>query len=61
MPAVAISVETAHAANAIFLGYLTSEVALTESEIGSTDPNIPIDTNCTDDAMHFRLPGGSGD
>jgi hypothetical protein len=40
---------------------LTSEVALEELEIGSTDPNIPIDNNCRDDELHFGMPGGSED
>jgi hypothetical protein len=40
---------------------LASEVALEEPEIGSTDPNIPIDNNCTYDELHFGMPGGSGD
>jgi hypothetical protein len=61
MPAVVISVEAAHVDNAILLDYLASEVALEEPEIGSTDPNIPIDNNCTDDKLHFGMPGGSGD
>ena len=60
-PAVAISVEGVRVDNAILLDYLTSEVALEEPEIGSTDPNIPIDNNCLDDELHFRMPGGSGD
>jgi len=60
-PAVVISVEAAHVDNAILLDYLTSEVALDEPEIGSTDSNIPIDNNCTDDELHFGMPGGSGD
>ena len=60
-PAVVISVEAAHVDNAILLDYLTSEVALEEPEIGSTDSNIPIDNNCTDDELHFGMPGGSGD
>jgi hypothetical protein len=60
-PAVVISVEAACDDNAILLDYLTSEVALEEPEIGCTDPNIPIDNNCTDDEFHFRRPGGSGD
>jgi hypothetical protein len=34
---------------------------LEEPEIGSTDPNIPIDNNCTDDELHFGMPGGSRD
>jgi len=60
-PAVVISVEAAHVDNAIHLDYLASEVALEEPEIGSTDPNISIDNNCTDDELHFGMPGGSGD
>jgi len=61
MPAVVINVEAARVANAIRLDYLTSEVALEQPEIGSTDPNIPIDNNCMDDELHFGMPGGSGD
>jgi len=61
IPAVVISVEAACVDNAILLDYLTSEVALEEPGIGSTDPNIPIDNNCTDDKLHFGMPGGSGD
>jgi len=61
MPAVVIRVEAARVDNAILLEYLTSEVAVEEREIGSTGPNIPIDNNCTDDEMHFGMPGGSGD
>jgi len=60
-PAVVISVEAAHVENAILLNYLTSEVALEEPEIGSTDPNIPIHNNCTDDKLHFGMTAGSGD
>ena len=47
--------------DAILLDYLTSEVALEEPEIGSTDPDIPIDNKCTDDELRFGMPGGSGD
>jgi hypothetical protein len=61
MPAVDISMEAASDDNAILLDYLTSEVAIEEPEIGSTDPNIQIDNNCTDDELHFGIPGGSGD
>jgi len=61
MPAVVISVEAAHVDNTILLDYLTSEVALEEAEIGSTDSNIPIDNNCMDDEQHCGMPGGSGD
>jgi len=60
-PAVVISVEAARVDNAILLDYLTSEVALEEPEIGSTDPNIPTDNNGTDDELDFEMPGGSGD
>jgi len=60
-PAVVISTDAASVDNAILLDYLTSEVALEEPEIGSNDPNIPIDNNCTDDELHFGMPGGSGD
>jgi hypothetical protein len=60
-PAVVISTEAASVGNAILLDYLTSEVALEEPEIGSTDPNIPIKNNCTDDELHFGMPGDSGD
>jgi hypothetical protein len=60
-PAVVISTEAAGVDNAILLDYLTSEVAIEEPEIGSTDPNIPMDNNCTDDEMHFGMPRGSGD
>jgi len=59
-PAVVITVEAARVDNAILLDYLASEVALEEPEIGSTDPNIPIDNNCTDDELHFGMPEGSG-
>jgi len=45
MPAVVISTEAASVANALDLDYMTSEVALKELEIGSTDPNILIDNN----------------
>jgi len=60
-PGVVISVEAARVDNAILLDYLTSKVALEEPEIGSTDPNIPIDNHCTDDKLHFGMPGGGGD
>jgi len=60
-PAEVISVEAVRVDNAIVLDYLTSEVLLEEPEIGSTNPNIPLDNNCTDDELHFGMPGGSGD
>jgi hypothetical protein len=60
-PAVVISMDAARVDNAILLDYLASEVALEEPEIGSTDRNIPIDNNCTDNEPHFAMPGGTGD
>jgi len=60
-PAEVISMEAVGVDNAFLLDYLTSEVALEEPEIGRTDPNIPIDNNCTDDELHFGMPGGRGD
>jgi hypothetical protein len=61
MPAVVISVEAARLANAILLNYLTSEVALKEREIRSPDRNIPIDNNCMNEALYFRIPEVSVD
>jgi hypothetical protein len=55
---VVISVEAVRVDNAILLDYLTSKVALEEPEIRSTDLNIPINNNRTDDELHFRMPGG---
>jgi hypothetical protein len=54
-----ISGKAVHVDNAILLDCLGSEVALEDPEIGSTDPNIPIDNNCMDDKRHFRMLGGS--
>jgi len=59
--AVLISLEAAPVNNAILVHNLTCEVALEEPEIGSTDPNIPTDNNCTDDELPFGMPGGSGE
>ena len=56
-----ISNEAARVHNAILLDYLTSEVALEEPEIGSSDPNTPMENNCTDGELHFGMPGGSDD
>jgi hypothetical protein len=52
--------EAAYVDNAILLNYLASEVALEKPELGSTDPNILIDNNCTDDKLRFGQPGGRG-
>jgi len=60
-PAEVISTEAVHVVNAILVDDFTSEVALEEHEIGSTDPNIPTDNNCTDDELYFGMPGGSDD
>jgi hypothetical protein len=60
-PAVVISTEAVRVDKALPLHYLTSEVALEEPEIRSTDPNILIDTICRDDALHFGMPGSCGD
>ena len=60
-PAVVTTMEAVRVDNATLPNYLTSEVALEEPGIGSTDPNIPIDNNCMDDELHFGMPGGSGD
>jgi len=59
-PAVVISVEAARVDNAILLDYLTSKVVLEEAKIASTDSNIPINNNCTDDKLHSGMQGGSG-
>jgi len=56
-----ISEEAARVDNAVLLEYLTSEVALEEPEIGSTDPNIPIEQVCTDDNVDSGNPGVSRD
>jgi len=60
-PAKVISMEAALVHNASHLDYLTFEVALEEPDIGSTDPNIPIDINCTDDELHFGILWARGD
>jgi len=61
LPAVVISVEAAHLNNSILLDYMTFKVAIEEPEIRSTDPKILIDNNCTDDELHFGIPGRSWD
>ena len=60
-PAVVISMEAARVVITILLDYSTSQVALQEAEIGSPDPTIPIELNCTNDNLNFRIRGGSGD
>jgi len=60
-PAVVINREAARVANSTLLDYLTSEVALEEPAIRSTDSNIAIYNNWTDNEMHFGMPRSSGD
>jgi hypothetical protein len=60
-PAMVISVEAARVDNAILLDFLTSEIALEEPEIGSTDRTIPIDNKCMHDELLFGMPGGCVD
>jgi len=60
-PARVISVEAARVHNDIHLDNLTSEVGFEQPGIGSTDRNIPIDNNCTDDKLHIGMTGGSKD
>jgi len=60
-PAVVISMEAARVDNAILLDYLTSEVALLDPVIPSTDPNNPINNNCMNDELHLGIQGRSGD
>jgi hypothetical protein len=60
MLAMVTSVEEVRVDNTILLDYWTSEVALEEPDIRSTDQNIQIDNNCTNDKLHFRMLGGSG-
>jgi len=61
MPAEVISVEAARVDNAMLLEYLTSEVALQEPDIGSTDPNIPVENTWMDEQLHFGMPVGRVD
>jgi hypothetical protein len=58
-PAVVFTVEAACVDNTMLLDYLTSDVMLEEPEIRSTDPNLPIGNNCTDDKLHCGMPAGS--
>jgi hypothetical protein len=60
-PAAVISMEVAGVDNTILLDYLTSKVALEEPQIGSLDPNVSIDNNCTYEELHFGMQGSSED
>jgi hypothetical protein len=61
MPVVVIRVEEARVGYAILPDHLTPEVMREEPQIGTTDRNIPMDNNCTDDQLHFRMREGSMD
>jgi len=54
-PAVINRMDAGCIDNGILLNYLTSEVALEDLVIGSTNPYTPIDINCSDGEMHFRM------
>jgi hypothetical protein len=58
---VVISPEAASVDNSLLLDYLDSEVALNEYVIGSTNPNIPMENNCSEEELHCGMPGGSRD
>jgi hypothetical protein len=47
--------------NAILLNNLTSEVALDDPVIRTTNSYTPLDNNHHDGNMHFGMPGGSRD
>jgi len=53
--------EVACVENAMVFDYWTSVVAHEEPEISCTDPNIPIENQCTDDELHVGWPVGSAD
>jgi len=59
MPALLISVEAVHADNVIPHHYFTSEVALNQPELGSSDPNIRKVDNCIANDLDFGIRGGS--
>jgi hypothetical protein len=56
---VVISVEAGHVDNTIHPEYFTSKVSHAEPQMGSTDRNIPIKHNCTNEELHFGMLGGS--
>jgi len=60
-PAGVISLEAAHVDNSILYDYLTCKLSLEEPEIESTDPNIPLYKNCSNNKLHLGMPGGRGD
>jgi hypothetical protein len=61
IPAEVIRTEAVHIDNAILLDYLTSNVALEEAMIESSDPYILLYNHYPDDMLHFGLPCGSKD
>jgi len=58
-PVVVIRADAACVDNAIQLDYLTSEVVVEEPQFRSPGLNIPMDNNCTDNNLHFGMPGCS--
>jgi hypothetical protein len=56
-PVMAISLDVAPVHNASIYDNLTSELALEQRAIRSTETDIPIDINCMDDEQHFGMPG----
>jgi hypothetical protein len=60
-PAAVISTHAARGDIAILADNSTSELPLEDPEIGSSDPNIPIDINCTNGELHCGIPVGYED
>jgi hypothetical protein len=60
-PAGVNNVEAADLRNANCVGYLTSDVRVDQREISSTEPNSPIDNNCTEDELHIVMQGRGRD
>jgi len=58
-PDVVISAQSARVDKGILLDYLSSEAALEDPESRSTERNMPIDINLTNDELDFGIPGGS--
>jgi hypothetical protein len=61
IPAEVIRTKAVHIDNAILPDYLTSNVALEEAKIESSDPYILLYNHYPDDMLHFGLPWGSKD
>jgi len=60
-PAEVSTTEAARVDNEILFDYFTSAVAHQGAGIETTDQNIPIDTSCPDDKLHFGMRGGCED